>query len=625
MIDFPPNVFASWLSLPSRTIRGFVLSGMLAVVLMGCGQRSSEPAVPQSAQEPPSTSADSAVEVSAVFSDLSGSSDVSSNDKPVSAGSSSRRIAFTDVASRIGLEFQYDNGAVGQQLMVEATGGGCGWIDFDRDGYEDLYFPQGGNPSISGGAGQPLDQLFRNIIGSSFRDVTSSANVVDSLYGQGVAVGDYNSDGFDDVFVSNVGCNQLLQNMGDGTFNVVSEGAGVTDDLWSSSAAWGDLDLDGDLDLYVCNYCDYDPTHPMSCLNSRGIPSICHPKDVVPVPDECYRNLGDGRFEPCAQQLGLFGEGNRALGVVIADFNNDHWPDIYVANDTTANFLFLSERGKHFRDVASAVGCSVNAHGVAQASMGVACADYDKNGMLDLYVTHFTGEWNTLYTNLGEKGFYDRTAMTGLVVPTMNRLAFGTIMADLNQDGLMEIFVANGHINSEEADGDGYGMRPQLFTYNGASWDDIGNAAGDYFRHPVVGRGVATGDFDNDGGVDLCVVHHDAPVALLHNESESGKWLNVRPIGTSSSRNSVGTRIWATVDNETWMLELAGGTSYCSSMQGMLSFGFPSSAATCSLRIQWPGGRVTVKENVSLNQNVCVLEPAVDAQHAVRLVPWSGN
>ncbi len=625
MTEFDTQIPGNLLRSHLWRAKAFVLTAMLGVVVIGCGQDGSERPETTLQDAAPPANQDSTTEVSSVFSELSGSSDSNLGRKQTTIAADRGRVAFTNVATAMGLEFKYDNGAIGQQLMVEATGGGCGWIDFDRDGSEDLYFPQGGNSAKSGSRDQPLDQLFRNIAGKSFQNVTSLAHIVEQLYGQGVAVGDYDNDGFDDLFVTNVGCNQLFQNMGDGTFTLMTQQAGVVDDLWSSSAAWGDIDLDGDLDLYVCNYCNYDPRNPMVCLNSQGIPSICHPKDVIPVPDECYRNLGDGRFVPCAKELGLFGEGNRGLGVVIADFDNDHWPDIYVANDTTANFLFLNEKGTSFKDVAIAVGCAVNAHGVPQASMGIACGDYDRNEMLDLYVTHFTGEWNTLYTNLGEKGFYDRTAMTDLVVPTMNRLAFGTIMADLNQDGFMEIFVANGHINPQEADGDGYPMRPQLFSFNGATWDDVGNAAGEYFSRPVVGRGVATGDFDADGKLDLCVVHHDAPVALLHNESTSGKWLQIRPVGRNSARNAVGTRVSATIEDEIWMLELAGGTSYCSSMQGMLSFGFPASALTCNLRIEWPSGLVSVAENVLLNQSICIVEPTSEVQRSGWLVPSAGK
>ncbi|MEJ7595271.1 MAG: CRTAC1 family protein [Planctomycetaceae bacterium] len=581
----------------------------LMTFVCGCLDDNPVPSKTANPQDAASNKSSSSVRISSVFSELATSKDLNTTDQGRTNGPIGRGISFVEVTADAGLEFRYDNGAAGQQLMVEATGGGCGWTDFDRDSYPDIYFPQGGNPALSGDSDQPMDQLFRNHRGLSFQNIAAAAGITEQRYSQGVAVGDFDNDGFDDIFVTNVGLNQLYHNQGDGTFLAVPKEAGFAERHWSSSAAWGDIDLDGDLDVYVCNYCDYDPKKPMPCTNNQGIASICHPKDVVPVPDECYRNLGDGRFETCAQSLGLYGDGNRGLGVVIADFNNDRWPDIYVANDTTANFLFSSDHGAGFREVASITGCALSAQGLGQASMGVACGDYDRNGFLDLYLTHFTFEWNTLYANLGEQGYYDVTAISGLVVPTLNRLAFGTVMDDFNCDGNMELFVANGHINPQEADGDGYPMQPQMFSCDGKIWNDVSSTVGGYFDRKVVGRGVATADFDIDGKMDLCVVHQDSPVVLLHNESNMGSWLNVTPAGTESSRNAVGTRVHATIDGETWMRELAGGTSYCSSMQRVLSFGFPASATTCTLRIEWPNGLITTLESVPLNQSIDIIEP----------------
>ena len=427
----------------------FLISCMVA----GCTGERNVPSAPSNSS--PATSTEQPVgevRISSVFSQL-GSSNEAAGEKGDQKASGFVLPSFVDVTTPMELNFEYNNGADGRQLMVEATGGGCGWIDLDLDGWADIFFPQGGDPEYSGSDEQPQDKLFRNISGRRFVDVSEKSGVTEHLYGQGVAVGDYNNDGFDDIFVSNVGVNQLYENEGDGTFSSVSQSQGLTGELWSTSAAWGDPDKDGNLDLYVCNYCDYDPQNPLQCFDKEGKPAICHPKDVVPVPDEYYRNSGDGRFEPSARLLGLFGDGNRGLGVVIADFNNDRWPDIYVANDTTANFLFVNDDGKTFHETALLVGCAVNAQGMAQASMGVACGDYDGNGFLDLYVTHFTNEWNTLYTNLGQNGFYDTTAIADLVIPTMSRLAFGTVMSDFSHDGEKELFVANGHINPEEASG----------------------------------------------------------------------------------------------------------------------------------------------------------------------------
>lgn len=553
------------------------------------------------------------VQISSVFSQLGASSEDSDQNRTRKT-SDFVSPSFVDVTKQVELSFKYDNGADGRQLMVEATGGGCGWIDIDQDGWTDIFFPQGGDPEYAGRPGQPQDKLFRNLSGRRFADVSQVSGVEEALYGQGVAVSDYNNDGFDDIFVSNVGVNQLYQNLGDGTFLSVAESQGLTGELWSTSAAWGDPDLDGNLDLYVCNYCDYDPQNPLRCFNNEGKPAICHPKDVVPVPDEYYRNSGADRFEPSARSLGLFGEGNRALGVVIADFNNDHWPDIYVANDTTANFLFVNDNGKAFQETASLMGCAVNAQGMAQASMGVACGDYDGNGYLDLYVTHFTNEWNTLYTNLGQNGFYDTSAIADLVIPTMSRLAFGTVMSDFSHDGHMELFVANGHINPEEASGEGYPMKPQLFAFDGSAWRDAGTLSGDYFQRFVVGRGAATADYDNSGSVDLCVVHHDCPVVLLQNTCDAGRWLQVRLVGTQSTRDAVGTRVHLTVGEQTHMQELAGGTSYCSAMESQLEFATMEQGDTGVLEIEWPSGLRSRLENILLRQRIVIIEPTVDSQ-----------
>ncbi|MEO1990510.1 MAG: VCBS repeat-containing protein, partial [Pirellulales bacterium] len=392
---------------------------------------------------------------------------------------------FDDVAQQSGLDFTYHNGEAGKSLMVEAIGGGAGWLDIDGDGFWDLYLVQGGDPTAKTHAGQPNDQIFRNHGNGQFVDITSQTRIDQRAYGQGVSIADFDNDGFDDIYITNVGPNTLLQNMGDGTFVDVTQAAGVGGTSWSSSAAWGDLDRDGDVDLYVCNYLDYDPRSPWDCRNSRGEPRICHPRDIDPVPDELFINQGDGTFVSAAPSLGLFGPGNKALGVAICELTGDQYIDIYVANDTEANFLFVGNENGRFEESALALGCAVDRNGHTQASMGVAVGDYDSDRFDDLYITHFYDESNTLYHSLGPLGFDDVTPRVELHHATLPRLGFGCVMHDFAGNGQQALLIANGHI--ENFPGNPLlKMKPQLFAWTGQQWHDCSKNAGTFFEKKQV-------------------------------------------------------------------------------------------------------------------------------------------
>lgn len=519
-------------------------------------------------------------------------------------------IHFVERQQEAGLSFVFDNGAAAnRKLMPEATSGGAGWIDYDADGLPDVYFAQGGASWETNWSQQPVDQLFRNLGEGKFSRVTEWARIPDAAYGHGVAVGDYNEDGFDDIYICNVGRDALLLNLGDGTFEDVTEAAGISNLLWGASAAWGDLDGDGDLDLYVANYVDYNPLDPILCTDSRGNPGTCHPKDVGPVPNRCFINQGDGTFREEADSRGLNGPGSKSLGVVIADFNGDGQPDVYVANDTTANHLFVNQGQGQFQESAVALGCAASGLGHYQASMGVAAGDYDRNGWLDLYITHFTSDSNTLYRNLGGTGFTDATRDGKLHFPTLPLLGFGTIMADLNADGWQDLFVANGHIdNWEQVTGDDWYMRPQLFRFNGRSWDECGPDAGPYFSRKFLGRGVATADYDQDGDLDLLVVHQNDSASLLENVSETGNWLQVRLIGWQSNRRGVGARVTVTQGDLILTQQLMGGTSYASAHEPILCFGLADRAEPCTIEVLWPSGLQQHLADVSVNQRYFLQE-----------------
>ncbi|MBI3863525.1 MAG: CRTAC1 family protein [Planctomycetia bacterium] len=519
---------------------------------------------------------------------------------------------FTDVAESVGIRHIYQNGASPKALMVESTGGGCGWLDYDRDGLIDLFLTQGGVPDATSLSANPPDALYRQSGDGRFVDVAALAGVDDRGYGQGVAAGDVDNDGFDDLFIANVGRCSFYLNQGDGTFRPADDWLVGKRNVWSSTVAWGDIDRDGDLDLYVCNYAKYDPHHPVPCRDRNGAPTICHPREVEPEADEFFLNSGDGRLVESSRALGLFGPGNKALGVVIADLPGDDWPDIFVANDTQANFLFVNEEGRHFKESAMILGGAFSATGESQANMGIAFGDFDGNGWMDLCITHFTGEGHTLYQNLGSQGLQDVTARTGLRQATLSKLGFGTVMSDFNLDGHMDLFFTNGHIDPKFADSEGYEMTPQLFSFDGSRWHDGSPAAGEFFQLKSVGRGVATADFDRDGDLDLCVVHQNTPTALLRNDSPLGHGLRVEVIGTVSNRNGYGARVHVHCGGKRMYNEVAGGTSYAATHERTLFFGLGDTTGPCRIEVRWPSGMTDTVELAGTDRLVTIREGQTD-------------
>ena len=518
---------------------------------------------------------------------------------------------FDDVAQAAGLHHTYVTGDKKLLLMVQPTGGGCGWIDYDRDGNWDLYLNQGGDPSLPPSATQPSDQLFRSLNDGQFHLVTELAGIDERDYSQGVTVGDFDNDGFSDIMVTNIGNCTLYQNLGDGTFRDVSRALQQSPG-WHSSAAWGDVDRDGDLDLYVCRYVNFDRLHPHLCLSASGERRLCQPNEIEPRPDELYLNEGDETFRAVARERGVFGSSNKALGVTIADFDNDEWPDIYVANDATPNFLFVNQQDGQFLDKASELGCAVAADGRAQASMGIAVGDYDHNGFLDIYLTHYEGEWNTLYRNLGPAGFTDVTAAAGGVSMTLSMVAFGTVMEDFNCDGHEDLAIANGHLDDPGHLGIQLAMLPQLFSIRDSQITDNSARGGDYFSQRFIGRGMATADYDGDGDLDLAIVHQNAPVSLLRNQSLRGHWLQLQFIGRTSNRQGIGVRVTLRSGNDSFVRELAGGTSYCASHQPVMVFGLGNRDQPCELAIVWPSGRRQAIRVAELDRIIVLSEPADD-------------
>lgn len=495
---------------------------------------------------------------------------------------------FRDVAMEMGVDFSYQTGAKGQLLFHEPFGGGHGWLDYDLDGRIDLYLVQGGDGTSASKTGQPNDQLLRNI-GSRFHNVTTKVLLEAREYGQGVAIADFDNDGFDDIYVTNLGQNKLFKNQGDGTFEDVSQDCDVDCSAWSTSAAWIDIDLDGNLDLYVCNYVKHDPMNSKRCLDAQGKPVVCNPISFEPEPDVFYWNDGQGSFRELTQERGLYGPNNRALGVVSADFDQDGWPDLYVANDASNNFLFRNLKNGYFEEVAIELGCATDRRGVPQASMGLAVNDYNGDGKLDIYSTHFQSESNTLYRNLGASGFIDVTGSEGLHSPTLDKLGFGTVMQDLNQDGQMEIFVANGHIDNSGTNPDEK-MAGQLFTYQNKKWYEVSSISGDWFQKKFVSRGVTFTDFDLDGRIDLGITHQSASMSLLRNESKAPSICWLKLVGITSNRNGLGSKITFETSDGQKVYEITGGGSYCSASWSLVPIPVDSKKNTGKINISWPSG-----------------------------------
>lgn len=503
---------------------------------------------------------------------------------------------FQDVAGAVGISHVFNNGASPRALMIESTGGGSGWFDYDHDGIIDLCLTQGGILCPAPEVVPEADLLLRQRPDGRFVNCFTQAGLDDRGFGHGVAAGDFDNDGFDDVFVANAGQNRLFLNNGDGTFRDGT--AAMTGDraVWSSTAAWADPDCDGDLDLYVCNYAIYDACNPVECLDKEGIPSICHPRNVESEPDFFFLNEGNGLLRECAAELGLKGPGNKALGVVIADLTADGVPDLYVANDTTANFLFLRQADGTYANAAPVLGGAFNATGEPQASMGIGFGDYDGNGLPDLLLTHFSGESNTLYQNRGVQGFVDVSGLTGLREPTLPKLGFGTVMEDFNLDGQMDLFVVNGHIDPRYAEAEGYQMKPQLFSFDDVRWQECPEEINAVLGTARVGRSVSSADFDADGDLDLCIVYHNSPTLLLRNESSCGKHLQIRLLGRQASRSGLNCRVTVKAAGRTIEREIVGGTSYAACHERVLFIAVPEDAETATVSVHWCGGETQVFE-----------------------------
>ena len=507
---------------------------------------------------------------------------------------------FSDDAAAVGLDFIHENGGATGKLIppVTASGGG-GLLDFDNDGWLDVYLVQGGTfpPAAKSSSLAAGDRLYRNHRDGTFEDVTvrSGLDARARGYGHGVTVGDIDNDGWADLFVTRWRRYALYRNTGNGTFEDVTEKAGLGGDRdWPTSAALADLDGDGDLDLYVCHYFKWNDDETRSCVDPKNPGSYrCLPLDFEALPDHVFRNDG-GRFIDVTREAGIVDSDGRGLGVVAADVDQDGRIDLFVANDMTANYLFRNIGVFRFEEIALSAGVAGNASGTFQAGMGVACGDLDSDGRLDLAVTNFYNESTTFFQNLGQGFFADQTAAIGLAVPSRYVLGFGVSFLDANNDGWPDLITANGHVHDGRPQFP-WRMPVQLYLGNGSGHlVDASAQSGAPFDVLRMGRGLACGDLDNDGRVDAVVISQNEPVAFLHNltDLKRGHFITFLLEGTTSNRDAVGATVSLKCGGRMQVAPRLGGGSYQSAGDPRMHFGLGESQTVDSVDVRWPSGQV---------------------------------
>lgn len=531
---------------------------------------------------------------------------------------------FTEAAQASGLDFVHFNGMSGEFYFPEIVGAGGALFDYDNDGDPDVYLVQGAlirsGKTLKDATFKPQEpvqgRLYRNDLQVNvdgtrtlrFSDVTQTSGIAARGYGMGVATGDFDNDGWVDLYLTNFGSTQLWRNNGNGTFSEVTKPSGTAGTQWSVSAAFVDYDRDGWLDLFVGNYVNYSLATNRRCYSVTTRLDYCGPSVYPPATALLFHNRGDGTFENVTTKAQIGSAGGAALGVVCADFNEDGWMDIYVANDQRENFLWLNQRDGTFKNDAVLAGCAVSRDGKAEASMGVDAGDFDGDGDDDLFMTHLTDEKNTLYLNLGKGVFEDRSFETGLGTPSLPHTAFGTLMFDYDNNGWLDILVVNGAVTSIEAQAAQHDPYPfhqsnQLFRNNGnGGFSEITSAAGAVFKLSEVGRGAAFGDVDNDGDTDVLITNNNGRARLLLNQvGNRSPWLGLRLL--SGQRDALGARVALLRPGQTalWRRVRADG-SYASAHDPRVLFGLGAAGASGVVRVQWPDGKVEEWNNVPQGQ-----------------------
>ena len=521
-------------------------------------------------------------------------------------------VQFTDITGPAGITFKHVLSPE-KKYIAESMSGGVALFDYNNDGYLDIFFVNSLTVELLKANQKTRSVLYRNNRDGTFSDVTDKARVGDVGWGMGCAIGDFNNDGFDDLYVTSIGPDHLFKNNGNGTFTDVTEKAGVSDPRFSTGAAFLDYDNDGKLDLFVTNYVGFDISHlpafggGPSC-QFKGIPVQCGPRGLPGAGDSLFRNNGDGTFTDVSKKAGVAdSRGYYGLDVVGSDFDGDGWIDIFVANDSTPNFLYHNNGNGTFSEIGFESGSALDKNGNEQGCMGVTLGDYDHDGLLDLFITNFDDEYNVLYRNAGRGSFVDVSYEAGVAMISLPYVGWGTKFFDYDNDGWLDLFVANGHAYPQR---DRYRQRKLLHRNNrDGTFSEVAAQFGNALMEERASRGTAFGDIDNDGDVDIVINDLDSAPQLLRNDGgNKNNWISIKTIGTKSNRNGIGAKVKVVSGDLTQLDEVRSGGSYISQNDLKLHFGLEKRTVVDLIQVRWPSGAVDTLANVPVNKIVTVKE-----------------
>ncbi len=513
---------------------------------------------------------------------------------------------FTDITAAAGIHFTHNAGRTGKKWLPETMGSGCAFLDADGDGWLDILLVNGKDLVPRGR--HTTAALYRNNHDGTFTDITRGSGLDIEIYGLGVAVGDYDNDGRDDLYITALGGDHLFHNEGAGRFRDVTREAGITNAVFPASAAWFDYDRDGKLDLFVANYVQWTAQGDLWCSLDGSTKSYCTPESYKGASPKLYRNLGGGKFEDTTQKAGLADSGSKALGIAVLDYNGDGWPDLFVANDTQPNKLYRNLQNGHFQEEGLAAGVAFGEDGVARGAMGVDAVDYDRSGKPHLVVGNFSNQMLGLYHNEGNGLFVDEAPRSPVGRASLLSLTFGLFFFDYDLDGHPDLFAANGHIEAEIARVQPrvqYAELPLLFHNQGRGTFEPEPA----FQKAMVARGAAYGDFDRDGDLDVLVTTNNGPAYLYRNDGGNrNHWLQVRLTGVQSNRDGIGSVVRVTSASGTQWQTVHSGSSYCSASDLALTFGLGKDATASAIEIQWPSGIRQKLADVRADQHLSIRE-----------------